>query len=93
MKLLFPVIGIQIMLFCINYFMTKKISSNIKHVRDIVGEQSNLEEQYISNLKSIILTDSADFFRKLIARSKEDLSNNLKKPIFCYLDKRNWLLF
>ncbi len=79
MKLLFPVIGIQIMLFCINYFMTKKISSNIKHVRDIVGEQSNLEEQYISNLKSIILTDSADFFRKLIGKKQREFVKQSQK--------------
>lgn len=71
-KLLLPVLGIQVLLFCVNYFMTRKISFSIKKVRDIVGEQSNLQEQYISNLKSIILTNTAFFFRNLISRKQEE---------------------
>lgn len=61
-EMLFLVGIIQILMIIFQKFMSVKITTAIRNVRDVIGELSNLQEQFVSNLKTVILSDVADFF-------------------------------
>lgn len=64
-------IVIQMSMFGINSFLSKSITENIKEVRDISGAQSNLQEQFVSNLKNIIIANIGDFVSGILTRKQE----------------------
>ena len=65
-------IVIQFSMFGINSLLAKNITENIKEVRDISGKQSNLQEQFISNLKNIIIANTSNFLSSLLTQKQEE---------------------
>lgn len=60
--LLIVTLLVQIILFLLQFLFSKSITANIKKVRNIAGEQSELQEQLVTNLKNIILTNITEYF-------------------------------
>ena len=75
-------IVIQVSMFGINSFLSKNISENIKEVRDISGKQSNLQEQFVSNLKNIILANTGNFVSGLLMQKQEEYVKKSEKVNF-----------
>ena len=59
-EMLFLVGIIQILMIIFQKFMSVKITTAIRNVRDVIGELSNLQEQFVSNLKTVILSATSD---------------------------------
>lgn len=72
-------IVIQFSMFGINSLLAKNITENIKEVRDISGKQSNLQEQFISNLKNIIIANTSNFLSSLLTQKQEEYVKKSKK--------------
>ncbi|AMP20048.1 hypothetical protein AZF37_01645 [endosymbiont 'TC1' of Trimyema compressum] len=68
--LLGVVLIIQVFTFVIQDKISKKVEARIKHIRKIAGEQSNLQEQFVSNIKGVTLTNATRYFEKVIRKSK-----------------------
>ena len=60
-------------------FMSVKITTAIRNVRDVIGELSNLQEQFVSNLKTVILSDVADFFLRVFNAEQQNYCEKSKK--------------
>lgn len=71
-RLVLVVLIIQVFVLGINLFMTGKINKSIKRVRNIIGKQANNEEQFVSNLKNAILSNTTKYFIKRISISQDD---------------------
>lgn len=70
---------IHIMLFMIQYYFSKGITTNIKEVRNVAGDQSTLQEEFIVHLKNIILTDVTDYFLKIYSNYQKMLVKKSNK--------------
>ena len=81
-RLLGLAIIIQISMFGINSFLSRNITKNIKGVRDISGKQSNLQEQFVSNLKNIILANTGNFVSSLLIQKQEEYVKKSEKVNF-----------
>ena len=77
--LLFITFIIHIMLFMIQYYFSKGITTNIKEVRNVAGDQSTLQEEFIVHLKNIILTDVTDYFLKIYSNYQKKLVKRSNK--------------
>lgn len=76
------IIIIQLLLFLFQFMFSKCVTNNIKKVRIIAGEQSILQEQLISNLKNIILTNIANYFLNIYKELQEKLVRQSNKVNF-----------
>jgi ATP-binding cassette, subfamily B, bacterial len=77
--LLMIIIVIQISMFGIQIIMSKRITNNITKVRETAGEQSNLQEQFVSNIKNVILTNVGQYFQNLVCKKQADFVAQSKK--------------
>lgn len=78
-EMLFLVGIIQILMIIFQKFMSVKITTAIRNVRDVIGELSNLQEQFVSNLKTVILSDVADFFLRIFNAEQQNYCEKSKK--------------
>ena len=75
-------IVIQVSMFGINSVLSKRITENIKAVRNTSGKQSNLQEQFVSNLKNIILANTGGFLSGLLIRKQKEYVEKSEKVNF-----------
>lgn len=75
-------IVIQASMFGINSVLSKRITKNIKEVRNTSGKQSNLQEQFVSNLKNIILANTGGFLSGLLIRKQKEYVEKSEKVNF-----------
>ncbi len=78
---------VQVILFFLQYLFSKSITDNIKKVRNIAGEQSVLQEQLVTNLKNIILTNVTEYFLNLYGEHQNALvqqSNKVNALIYIH---------
>lgn len=78
-EMLFLVGIIQILMIIFQKIMSVKITTAIRNVRDVIGELSNLQEQFVSNLKTVILSDVADFFLRIFNAEQQNYCEKSKK--------------
>lgn len=77
--LLFIIVVIQILMLLFQYVISMYITSGIKKVREIAGDQSNLQEEFISNIKNAILTNVTDYFQEIFCQNQADFVKQSKK--------------
>lgn len=78
-KMLIIVIIIQITMIILQKIFSSKITEGIKDIRDISGRISNLQEQFISNLKTVVLSNVTGYFQKIFFEEQTNYYNKSKK--------------
>jgi len=77
--LLLLIVFIQMTMFIFQSIISNHITYNIKKVREIAGDQSNFQEQFVSNIKGAILTNVIDYFQKLFIKKQAMFVKQSKK--------------
>lgn len=77
--LLLTILTVQLLMFVVQSVIAKHVTVNIKKAREIAGDQSNLQEQFISNIKNAILTNVVKYFQIIFYQKQNDLVEQSKK--------------